>query len=55
MEISSEQLEAKIRNAINGVQSIRITDLSNCGCGAKFEIEVIAEEFQGLPLIAQHR
>jgi len=39
---------------LEGVQSIRVIDLSD-GCGSKFEIEIVAEEFIGKPLLAQHR
>jgi stress-induced morphogen len=53
--ILPEQLEAKIREGLGGnVEYIKAVDLSD-GCGAKFEIEIISEEFRGKPLLAQHR
>lgn len=47
-------LEAKISSSLTGVHSVVARDLSD-GCGAKFEIEVICEEFRGKPLLQQHR
>mmetsp|Transcript_11082 Transcript_11082/g.15280 ORF Transcript_11082/g.15280 Transcript_11082/m.15280 type:complete len:80 (-) Transcript_11082:74-313(-) len=52
--ITPEILESKIKTSLEGVQSIKVTDLSD-GCGSKFEIEIVAEEFIGKPLLAQHR
>lgn len=52
--ITSDQLEEKIRASLLGVQHVKATDVSD-GCGSKFEIEVISSEFQGKPLLAQHR
>ena len=33
---------------------VKAIDLSD-GCGSKFEIEIIAEEFRNKPLLQQHR
>lgn len=53
--ITPEQLESKIREGLNGnVEYIKAVDLSD-GCGAKFEVEIVSEEFRGKPLLAQHR
>ncbi len=52
--ITAEVLEAKIASSLQGVHLVKACDLSD-GCGAKYEIEVICEEFKGKPLIAQHR
>ena len=39
--ITEETVELKIKENVVGVQFIKVTDLSD-GCGAKFEIEVVA-------------
>ncbi len=52
--ITPEQLEQKIQSTIVGVSLVKAVDLSD-GCGAKFEIEIVAEEFRGKPLLQQHR
>jgi stress-induced morphogen len=52
--ITPELLETKIREGVINVKYVKAVDLSD-GCGAKFEIEVISEEFSGKPLLAQHR
>jgi stress-induced morphogen len=52
--ITPDALEEKIRNGLAGVELVKAVDLSD-GCGAKFEIEIIATEFAGKPLLAQHR
>ncbi len=49
-----EQLEAKIRNGLTSVEYVKAVDESS-GCGAKFEIEIVSADFQGKPLLAQHR
>jgi len=49
-----ESIEKKISESLQGVQLVKATDISN-GCGARFEIEIVAEEFKGKPLLAQHR
>ena len=54
MIISPEQLERKIQEKIIGVSLVKAIDLTD-GCGGKFEIEIIAEEFRGKPLLQQHR
>ena len=53
--ITAEQLEKKIKEGVDGVQSIKVTDVSGCGCGAKFEIEIVATAFAGKALLEQHR
>jgi hypothetical protein len=44
--ITVEQLESKIKNAINlmgnEVDSVQAKDVSGCGCGLKFEILIIS-------------
>lgn len=52
--ITASILEEKILANLPGVLSVKATDLSD-GCGSKFEIEVVCEEFKGKPLLAQHR
>ena len=52
--ITPEQLEHKIQSTIVGVSFVKAVDLSD-GCGAKFEIEIVAEEFKGKALLQQHR
>jgi stress-induced morphogen len=52
--ITPELLETKIRENLPGVSFVKAVDLSD-GCGGKFEIEGISEEFRGKPLLQQHR
>lgn len=52
--ITEESVELKIKENVIGVQFIKVTDLSD-GCGAKFEIEVVANAFEGKSLLEQHR
>lgn len=53
--VTPEVLESKIREGLHGkVDYIKAVDLSD-GCGAKFEIEIVSEEFRGKTLLAQHR
>ena len=52
--ITEETVELKIKGNVVGVQFIKVTDLSD-GCGAKFEIEVVATAFEGKTLLEQHR
>lgn len=52
--VTAEQLQQKIMTGLNGVHRVVAVDTSD-GCGAKFEIEVVCEEFTGKPLLAQHR
>ncbi len=52
--ISTDQLEQKIKDALEDVPYIKAIDLSD-GCGSKFEITVVSERFAGKPLLAQHR
>jgi stress-induced morphogen len=52
--ITPEMLEAKLQSSLTGVHSVHAVDLSD-GCGAKFEIEIVCEEFAGKPLLQQHR
>lgn len=52
--ITPELLQEKISAALVGVRSVVATDLSD-GCGAKFEIEIVCDEFAGKPLLQQHR
>mmetsp|Transcript_14897 Transcript_14897/g.16124 ORF Transcript_14897/g.16124 Transcript_14897/m.16124 type:complete len:82 (-) Transcript_14897:70-315(-) len=52
--ITTEQLEKKIQEQIPSVSYVKAVDLTD-GCGGKFEIEIISEEFRGKPLLQQHR
>lgn len=52
--ITTEQLEKKIQDQIPSVSYVKAVDLTD-GCGGKFEIEIISEEFRGKPLLQQHR
>lgn len=52
--ITPQILEDKLKQNLQGVVFVKAEDLSD-GCGAKYEIEIVCEEFRGKPLIAQHR
>jgi acid stress-induced BolA-like protein IbaG/YrbA len=52
--ITCDKLEQKIQQNLSGVSFVKAVDLSD-GCGGKFEIEIVSEEFRGKPLLAQHR
>ena len=52
--IKAELLESKIKDNIVDVVYVHAVDLSD-GCGSKFEVTVVSEQFSGKPLIQQHR
>ncbi|KAF7379411.1 hypothetical protein HZH68_016261 [Vespula germanica] len=56
--LAGKQAEQKmislLRNKFPKAQLIEVTDVSG-GCGAMFEINVIAPEFKGLNTVKQHR
>ncbi|XP_012275598.1 bolA-like protein 3 isoform X2 [Orussus abietinus] len=56
--VGGKQAEQKmleiLRNKFPNAQVIEVTDVSG-GCGAMFEVNVTAPEFQGLSTIKQHR
>lgn len=47
-------LELKIKENLPNVVYVKVIDLSD-GCGSKFEVIVVSDEFLGKPLLAQHR
>ena len=50
--ITSEEIERIILAAMPGA-SVKVSDMT--GTSDHFEIEVVSKEFQGLPLIDQHK
>ena len=51
--ITPLQLEEKIKNSLNAIH-VTATDQSD-GCGAKYEIVVVSNDFIGKLKLAQHR
>ncbi|RLU15931.1 hypothetical protein DMN91_011688 [Ooceraea biroi] len=56
--LAGKQAEQKmisiLRNRFPKAQLIEVTDMSG-GCGAMFDISVVAPEFKGLNTVKQHR
>lgn len=48
-----ETIKNKIAAGIN-CSFIEVTDVSD-GCGGKFVVTAVSDEFEGKPLLAQHR
>ncbi|XP_031829201.1 bolA-like protein 3 [Nomia melanderi] len=51
---AEEKMIELLRNKFPKAQLIEVNDVSG-GCGAMFEISVIAPEFEGLNTVKQHR
>jgi stress-induced morphogen len=54
MSITADHLMDAIRERIPGVTYVLAEDLSD-GCGDKFDVVVVSDEFKGKPLLAQQR
>ena len=52
--ITPSQLEEKIRSNLSNVIHVHAVDQSD-GCGAKYEILIVSNEFIGKQKLAQHR
>jgi stress-induced morphogen len=53
--ITADYLEEKLRNSLQDPKIVQVVDLSDCGCGSKFDVFIVANEFENLPLLQQHR
>ncbi|KAL0100679.1 hypothetical protein PUN28_019223 [Cardiocondyla obscurior] len=51
---AEEKMISVLRNRFPQAQLIEVTDVSG-GCGAMFDINVVAPEFRGLNTVKQHR
>lgn len=51
---AEQKMIALLRNRFPKAEVIKVTDVSG-GCGAMFEVNVIAPEFKGLNTVKQHR
>merc|ERR1712216_484412 len=50
----SEQIEELLREAIPELSTLSVTDVSG-GCGAKFELIIVSQSFEGVPLLKRQR
>ncbi|XP_011865864.1 PREDICTED: bolA-like protein 3 isoform X1 [Vollenhovia emeryi] len=53
-EHAEQKMISILRNRFPQAQLIEVTDVSG-GCGAMFDINVVAPEFKGLNTVKQHR
>ncbi|XP_034935539.1 bolA-like protein 3 isoform X2 [Chelonus insularis] len=51
---AEEKMTTILKNKFPNAEIIEVTDISG-GCGAMFEVNVIASEFKGLNTVKQHR
>ncbi|ESR41125.1 protein BOLA2 [Citrus sinensis] len=53
MGVTKEKVESTLTSKLNP-SHLEVIDTSG-GCGAKFEIEIVSEQFEGKRLLARHR
>jgi len=53
MPVDAATVESTIRKGIQA-DPVIVADVSG-GCGAKFEVVVVSQDFQGVPLLERHR
>ena len=51
---TAEGLTAKLQAALEP-STIEIKDVSNCGCGSKFEAIIVSDKFEGVKLLERQR
>lgn len=51
---TADYLKEKLSKSLE-TQHIDITDLSNCGCGMKFDAVLVSSKFEGKPLVQRQR
>lgn len=51
---TADYLSKKLREAL-GAERVDIEDLSNCGCGMKFDAVIVSNQFEGKPLLQRQR
>lgn len=51
---TADYLKDKLKKSLE-TQHIDITDLSNCGCGMKFDAVLVSPKFEGKPLVQRQR
>lgn len=51
---SSQYLTDKLKKSLDAVH-VDIEDLSNCGCGMKFDAILVSSKFEGQPILKRQR
>ncbi|EPQ30990.1 uncharacterized protein PFL1_01179 [Pseudozyma flocculosa PF-1] len=52
--VSSQQLESAIREKVDKVSTLVVSDVSG-GCGQAYDVVIVSDAFEGLPTIKRHR
>jgi len=53
-KVTDKQIADTLRQKLAGVKHVEVSDVSG-GCGAKFELLVVADAFEGVALLDRHR
>lgn len=51
---SADYLSEKIKREL-GASHVAVEDLSNCGCGMKFDAVIVSPQFEGKPILSRQR
>ena len=51
---SAEYLSSKLQKELKA-EHVDIEDLSNCGCGMKFDAVIVSPQFEGKPILQRQR
>lgn len=51
---TAEYLSNKIQRELNA-EHVDVEDLSNCGCGMKFDAVIVSPQFEGKPILQRQR
>jgi len=54
MPVSGEALEQAIRAKVEGVEDVKVFDISG-GCGQSFEVIIVSTAFEKLPTFRRHK
>lgn len=54
-EITAESLQAKLRAEVKGVEFLTVKDNTECGCGSKFAVVLVAKSFDGMSAVERHQ
>ncbi|KAJ1792639.1 hypothetical protein LPJ59_004815 [Coemansia sp. RSA 2399] len=52
--VLAEELEAKLKNNLAAEAVVRVVDKSG-GCGSSFDLFIVSDEFDKVPLLKRHR
>lgn len=54
-EITAESLQAKLQAEVKGVEFLTVKDNTECGCGSKFAVVLVAKSFDGMSAVERHQ